>query len=137
MRLSIQGIRKGKNDNEPTPRYLLNEIYKEFKIIFDPCPPNPEFDGLSIPWKKRNYCNPPYSKKIKWIDKALEEQKRGKLTVMLLPVDTSTAWFQDKIMPNCEVRWLRGRIKLDNGKHPMYASMLAICNGKHKVSENT
>jgi transposase len=77
------------------------------------------------------------SKKQLWIAKALDEQKKGKLTVMLLPVDTSTAWFQDKIMPNCEVRWLRGRIKLDNGKHPMYASMLAIFNGKHKVSEIT
>jgi hypothetical protein len=137
MRLSIQGVRKGKNDNEPTPKYLLKEIYDEFKIIFDPCPPSPTFDGLTIPWKKRNYCNPPYSKKQLWIAKALEEQKKGNLTVMLLPVDTSTAWFQDKIMPNCEVRWLRGRIKLDNGKHPMYASMLAIFNGKHKVSENT
>ncbi len=60
------------------------------------------------------------------MEKAIAEQKKGKLTVMLLPVDTSTGWFHDLIMPNAEIRWLRGRLKLDNGKHPVYASFLAI-----------
>jgi len=130
MRIPLKGGKKGANDNEPTPKYFYEELNKEFNFDFDPCPHNPTFDGLAIEWGQRNYVNPPYSKKIKWIEKALEEQKKGRFSVMLLPVDTSTSWFQDMIFPNCEIRWVRGRLKLDNGKHPAYASMLAIFNGK-------
>jgi hypothetical protein len=119
---------KGHKDNYATPAYLYEELDKEFQFDHDPCGLNPlglrEIDGLGE-WGKRNWVNPPYSKKIPWIQKAIEEQRKGKLTVMLLPVDTSTSWFLDMVLPNAEVRWIRGRLKF--GKtHAAYASMLAI-----------
>lgn len=117
---------RGLKDKGPTPRDFYAQLDAEFHFDFDPCPSNPKFDGLKVDWGLRNFCNPPYSEKRKWIQKAMVEQKKGKLTVMLLPVDTSTAWFLDDVLPNATVRWVRGRLKLDNGKHPAYASMLAI-----------
>lgn len=119
---------KGEKDKAPTPRKFYAELNEEFDFDFDPCPANPEFDGLMREWGLRNFCNPPYSSKRLWIEKAIEQQKKGRLTVMLLPVDTSTVWFLDRVLPNAQVRWVRGRLKLDNGKHPAYASMLAIFN---------
>ena len=43
---------------------------------------------------------------------------------MLLPVDTSAAWFHDLIMPNFKMFLFRGRLDLDNGHHPKFPSML-------------
>jgi len=43
------------------------------------------------------WCNPPYSRTggplKKWVEKALEESRRGLVIAMLLPADTSTDWF--------------------------------------------
>ena|SRR3990167_6249305 len=109
-------------DYSPSPRWIL-DLLKDF---FDVCPPNHDFNGLEIPWKKRNYCNPPYSDKIPWIKKAIEEAKQDKMIVMLLPQDTSAAWYHDLVLPNAEILSFRGRLQLDNGTHPRYGSMFAI-----------
>lgn len=112
------------NDKSPSPKWIL-DIFHNY---FDPCPINPKFDGLSISWKKLNYVNPPFNKKVPWIDKAIQEQKKGNTTVMLLPHDTRAVWYADKILPNCEILMFRGNFNLDNGKHTRYGMILAIFN---------
>lgn len=112
------------NDSSKSPQWLL-DVFHDY---FDPCPlnDNPKFDGLKIPWKKFNYVNPPYSDKKPWILKAIEETKLGNTTVMLLPHVPEMAWYHDLIIPQCEILSLRGRLELDNGKHPRYGSMLVV-----------
>ena len=120
-------------DEWETPKDFYNELNKEFNFDFDPCPINPTFDGLSIEWGKRNFVNPPYSRKLKeaFILKAIEESKKGKLCVMLLPVSTSTKIFHENILPNSEIRFIRGRLKFSNlktcGQHD---SMIVILKQK-------
>ena len=118
----------GPNDNIPTPASLYEELNAEFHFDFDPNPINPEGlrdqDGLGK-WGKRNFCNPPYSKKEPWIAKAIREKEKGNLTVMLLPVDTSTKWFHELILPNAEVRWIRGRVHFTDQPAP-FASMVCV-----------
>ena len=63
-----------------------------------------------------NFINPPYSRKLKeaFIRKALEESKKGKTCVLLLPVSTSTAIFHDVILPNAKkIEFVRGRLKFE------------------------
>lgn len=44
--------------------------------------------------------------------KAIEESKKGKLVIMLLPVSTSTKIFHEHILPNQkEIIFLKGRVK--------------------------
>ena len=103
-------------DDWATPDYVYRALDKEFNFNFDPCPLHSNFDGLSIEWKDRNYINPPYSLKLKiaFVKKAIEESKKGKLCVMLLPVSTSTKLFHDFIFPNAtEIRLVNGRIKFE------------------------
>lgn len=125
---------RGSKDNSPTPTYIYEMLDAEFHFNFDPCTLNDAglrtFDGLGSDWGTRTFVNPPFSKKIDWIRKAVQEQKKGNLVVMLLPVDTSTAWFHDLILPNTEIRWLKGRMKLPSGKHAMYATMFCIFRPK-------
>lgn len=70
-------------------------------------------DGLSCAWGPQNascitvWCNPPYGPNgtiPKWIAKARRESLRGIRTLMLLPADTSTAWYQDVVRTElCEL----------------------------------
>jgi len=100
------------NDNWATPDYLYKELDNEFHFDFDPCPLHAEFDGLVAEWGKSNYINPPYNRtdKPKFIQKAYEEWQKGKTCVLLLPVATSTKQFHNLILPNAEVRFLKGRV---------------------------
>ena len=86
-----------------------------FEGWFDPCPlnPNPTIDGLSIEWKDKTYVNPPYSKPLEWVEKAIEENKKGKTIVMLLRMDTSTKWFRLLQEAGAVFLWVNGRLKFE------------------------
>jgi len=95
-----------------TPDDVYNELNKEFKFTFDPCPHNPTFDGLNIRWRARNFINPPYGREIgKWLRKGYEESLRGKLCVFLIPSRTDTKWFHNYVMKAREIRFIKGRLK--------------------------
>ena len=101
-----------------TPDYVYRELDKEFKFDFDPCPLHNDFerwDGLKEDWNGTSiFTNPPYNRKIKeaFIHKAVEESRKGKTVVMLLPVSTSTKIFHDTILKHAaEIRFIRKRIK--------------------------
>jgi site-specific DNA-methyltransferase (adenine-specific) len=101
------------SDNWATPETLYNELNKEFNFDYDPCPLNGT-EGFTKEWGQRNYINPPYSRKLKdkFVMKAVEESKKGKLCVMLLPVSTSTKLFHEWIKPNATgIRFLYKRVK--------------------------
>lgn len=129
-------------DDWKTPKDFYDKLNKEFNFNFDPCPLHSNFDGLIIDWKERNFINPPYSRKLKesFILKAFEESKKGKLCVMLLPVSTSTKIFHEIILPNAEIRFIKGRIsfegvntfgkKVGEGSAPMHDSMIVIFRGE-------
>lgn len=115
---------KSKNihDNWRTPKAFYDKLNSEFDFDFDPCvfnenQINDESNGLLISWGKRNFVNPPYSQKLKeaFIMKGIEESKKGKLCVFLLPVSTSTKIFHDFILPNISepIRFLKGRLKFE------------------------
>ena len=126
------------SDNWATPKELYDKLNAEFKFDFDPCPLNSTFDGLVIEWGKSNYINPPYSRQLKeaFVIKAIEESKKGKICVMLLPVSTSTKLFHKHILPNAkDIRFLEGRVRFlgintkgeyVTDKAPMHDSMVVV-----------
>lgn len=132
-------------DDWATPVTFYNELNLKYEFDFDPCPFQHDinkWDGLEIEWGKRNFINPPYSRKLKdaFVKKTIEESKKGKLCVMLLPVSTSTILFHDYILPNqTDIIFIRGRIKFCGvntfgeyvtGKAGMHDSMLVIFDGR-------
>jgi len=67
-------------------------------------------DALVVPWGPMNWCNPPYSDITPWVEKAIEETKKGKATIMLIPADTSVGWFK-LAFDNCSLcEFIEGRI---------------------------
>lgn len=108
------------NENHwKTPSYVYDPLNAEFNFDFDPCPLRHDitmWNGLEIEWKNSNFINPPYDRKLKelFVKKAVEESKKGKLCVLLLPVSTSTELFHETILPNfTDLRFVRRRIKFE------------------------
>lgn len=91
-----------------TPPELYESLNAEFRFDFDPCPyPLPDgFDGLTCEWGKRNYVNPPFGSIMHqgrkkgptaWMRKAVEEWRKGKLVVIVYPVDKWVLMMLDAI----------------------------------------
>jgi hypothetical protein len=81
-----------------TPPDVYAELDVEFHFDFDPCPwPLPDgFDGLTCEWGQRNYVNPPFGSIMHngrkrgptaWMRKALAEAEKGRLSVIVYPID--------------------------------------------------
>ncbi len=139
-----------KSDEWGTPQDLFDIYNAEFNFDFDvaanqenhKCDSffSKEKNALLHDWGKRNWCNPPYSLVKEFCRKALLEQIKGNLTVMLLPARTDTKYFHDYCYnkPNVDIRFLKGRLKFisyDNtlirkgaSNSAPFASMLIIFN---------
>ncbi|TCJ98815.1 phage N-6-adenine-methyltransferase [Volucribacter psittacicida] len=109
MAINKSNTKKEDKDLWATPWWLFHFAEKylcDEKFDLDVCAleyntkvPNnfitPEQDTLKTAWNgKYCWCNPPYSNPLPFIEKAIEEQSKGKTVVMLLNVDNSTKWFE-------------------------------------------
>lgn len=74
------------------------------------------------------FCNPPYGRELpKWVKKCYEESLKGSLVVMLIPSRTDTRWFHDYIYGKAEIRFIKGRLKFNDGKRAAsFPSMIVI-----------
>jgi len=66
---------------------------------FDVCPTDPDFDGLAVPWRDRNFCNPPFANVEPWLRKAFEEHAHHRRsTVLLLPSRSNPMWWHRYVL---------------------------------------
>lgn len=112
-----------KSDEWGTPQELFDSYNKEFEFDCDVASTKEnakcnwfyteQDNSLEQVWGHRNWCNPPYSKVKEFAAKASEEQKKRKLTVMLIPARTDTRFFHDYCYEkkDVEIRFIKGRIK--------------------------
>lgn len=88
---------------------IMRQANRDYRYVYAGCP-SISIEGVS-----------PASRDIdsvrRWeafVRKALEESRKGKVCVLLLPVSTSTALFHDVIMPNAaKIEFIRGRLKFE------------------------
>lgn len=110
-----------------TPKAVYQTLDAEFGFDFDPCPTNPDFDGLSCEWGQVNYCNPPYNELAKWLEKGFVEWKKGKTVVFLIPSRTDTIAWHKYCMKATEIRFIKGRLSFDdNGGRATFPSAIII-----------
>ena len=131
-----------------TPPELYAELDSEFAFTFDPCPcPLPDgFDGLTCEWGARNYVNPPFGSIIHqgrkkgptaWVRKAIEEHDKGKLVVLVYPVDKWVLMLLKTIGTEVrnlgDVRWLAvedGQPGKGTGRHIACFILRGNCSTK-------
>lgn len=120
------------NDLWKTPEWLK----EHFKGHFDPCPSNPTIDGLNVDWSSPAFVNPPYSKPLLWVKKAIEQQKRGVDVVMLLRVDVSTEWYKTLVEADAHFAYFNERLRFSESRNsPNFASMLVYLKGLSSTPE--
>ena len=130
------------NDLWATPPEVFEALDKEFCFGFDVCAEEEtakcsdywttEDDALSKDWAEDAkcripgagliemgalWCNPPYSNIKPWVEKAIEAQLKGRMTVMLVMCDPSVKWFSLAQQYASETRFITdGRLAfLKNG----------------------
>ena len=124
---------KSERQNWKTPKAFYQALDSEFDFDFDPCPPQPKFDGLTCSWGDRNFVNPPYNEIEKWMLKAYREHKTyGRTVVMLIPSRTDTRWWHDYVMKAKEIRFIKGRLNFDGHKNSApFPSCLVVFQCDH------
>lgn len=117
------------SDHWKTPislyNYYINEGY------FDPCPYKSNFNGLLIEWKQKNFVNPPYSKIKEFVIKSIEEHKKGKDIILLIPARTDTKYFRMIVNYGCNIYFITGRLHFNsNSNSAPFPSCLICLTGK-------
>lgn len=119
------------SDNWATPKILYNYYTKN--NYFDPCPLYSVFDGLEIEWKNKNFVNPPYSKIKDFVNKAIEEHKKGKEVVLLIPARTDTKYFRKLVDYGCIIEFITGRLHFNESNSAPFPSCLISITGGNSV----
>lgn len=111
-----------------TPADFMANIYAAFgEIDLDPCGhalspviarrrilPNEGGDGLVDDWSgKVAFVNPPYSQLLRWLRRAHDQWRAGKVetVVCLVPVRTDSAWFHETLSADADIYLLQGRVR--------------------------
>ena len=112
-----------KSDDYQTDAWI-EEIFSGWG---DPCPLDPDFDGLSIDWGWNTFCNPPYSDPLAWVEKGiLEHQRHGITVVFLLKNDSSTKWFAKLHEAGAHMIWIQPRLRHKTGNRANFPSCFAV-----------
>ena len=133
-------------DDWATPRDLFNRLNEEHRFDLDVAASSTNHlcdewfgldhdndarkDGLKADWYGHVWCNPPYGRVIK--DWVLKASLHHDLVVMLLPARTDTRWFHELVLPNADVKFIKGRLKFGGHKvSAPFPSMLVTfeCSG--------
>lgn len=115
------------------PKEIYEPLDQEFKFDFDPCPYPFVRDGIEIEWGKSNWVNPPFRMRdavnghgpTAFVRKAIEENKKGKTCVLILPVQS---YVNMLLLAGAEIRPV-GRVKwisAINGKQDPAPSTNAV-----------
>ena len=116
--------KEGRQDWE-TPDWLFDHWDNIFNFNLDVCAMrhnskcqkyySPKHDSLKMPWHMAKKCwmNPPYGRGQveKWVEKAYKESLEGCLICALLPVSTSSRWWQQYVNGADFIQFLPKRIK--------------------------
>ena len=125
--MSIETLYQKGNNEYATPKWLKDSLFKDW---YDPCPLAVggcfQIDGLSQPWQDRTYVNPPYSEPHKWVNKAIEENKKGKTVALLLKLDCSTEWFRKLCGAGAHLLLVNERLHFNEGEAASFCSVIAI-----------
>lgn len=142
----IKSMVSSKNNKWETPWRFFNELNNEFNFTLDPCAEDEtakckkyytiETNGLDKDWSKDNvFMNPPYGGHTRtWMEKALNESRKGAKVVCLIVSASDRSYWHDIIFPYAaEIRFIRGRIKFGDSKSTApFASAVVIFDKKNE-----
>ena len=117
-----------KTDHWKTP----SNIYEQVRSLglYDPCPYMSEQDNLHRDWERSNFVNPPYSQLLAWINKSIEQARKGKSCLLLIPARTDTKAFKALWEYGAHIYFIKGRLKFNDYNTAPFPSMLVLLTGQ-------
>jgi hypothetical protein len=129
--MSIETLYQQGNDECATPDWIKEHMFNGW---YDPCPLSQGLvkrDGLTTEWfGDKIFINPPYSKPMPWIERAITESQNGKTIALLLKNDCSTQWFAKLHEAGGHFLMVMGRLAFNNGKPAPFSSVIVILSPK-------
>ena len=118
--MTLKFPKKGIHDNKPTPT-LVYEIITQELGFKDVCLDKEKFDATKELWEDRSYCNPPFSVKVSFLNKAIESNRTlGSEILLYLPFDPTTSWFKALYEQNVLVMVFMKRMMHAKFPHALY-----------------
>lgn len=138
-----KGLFTSNSDLWETPQEFFDKLNKEFNFTLDPCATVETAkckkfytrgdNGLIQDWGGNVvFVNPPYGRVLRdWVEKCSNESKKKNIiVVMLIPARPDTRYFHKYIYHKAEIRFIKGRLKFNDGKGSApFPSMLVIFRG--------
>lgn len=121
-------------DDWRTPGWLFDKLDSVYQFTCDAaasdenrkntyCYFSENSNALENEWTgERVFCNPPFTKKVQFIKKAIEEVESGRcpICVMILPLALDAKWFHELVKDRYHYEILKGRVSfLDNENKPV------------------
>lgn len=72
--------------------------------------------------ERKNFVNPPYSKIKEFVDKSIEEHKKGKEVILLIPARTDTKYFRKLVDYGCTIIFITGRLHFNESNSAPFPS---------------
>lgn len=118
----------GARDNAETPNFILKYVLEHWpQVSDDPCPLEPEQDGLKIDWGEWSFVHPPHSECQQWVEKAVDEAQKNHYSVMLVPAAFNSLYWRESILPFAsEVRILTCPLRFQNHKRQVATPMVLV-----------
>jgi phage N-6-adenine-methyltransferase len=144
--LKNEYLKSDEKDTYKTPRYLIERLEKEFGQFTLDAAANDENkicdryiskeeNALVSEWSTSGivFCNPPYSQKQQFLDKAIEQAKSGQKIIMLVPASPETQFFKSCKDKSDWLLCINGRLVFDgvgnsNAGQAKFATMLVFFN---------
>ena len=116
------------SDEWATPKYIYDQAMA--KGMYDPCPLGGLIDNLKSDWGASNFVNPPYSQLLRWVEKSIDQHRKGKSVILLIPARTDTRAFRLLYEYGSEITFITGRLRFNDGGPAPFPSMLVrLCGG--------
>lgn len=124
------------NDFWYTPPYVLrpvNEFFEE--VFFDPCPIDPDFNGLISQWGYDCFINPPYSRDLRreFINRGTEQFVEKNSRYLWLVNYANSRDLKELrrrssavCIPHERIKFIPGRSDLGDGKSPRYDNIFIL-----------
>ena len=134
--MSCENLYQKGNDECATPDWILKGLFAGW---FDPCPLSRGLivrDGLRTEWNSdRIFINPPYSKPLPWVERAIIESRKGKTVVLLVKNDSSTKWYGKLCEAGAHFIPILERLNF-NGKTAPFPNVLVVLYPDSETAPN-
>lgn len=113
--MNTKGLFSSNSDEWATPSYIYRQVQE--LGLYDPCPLGGTIDALLMDWGSNNFVNPPYSQLKKWVNKCIEQHRKGKEILLLIPCRSDNKAFKALFDYGVKITFITSRLHYNDSRN--------------------